>query len=53
MWSVMLTYFPVDSHKPFWNQLAGRNGTTFLSALWPRKAFHELGVQDVAEFNSD
>jgi hypothetical protein len=32
---------------------AGRNCATFFSVPWLKKAFHGLGVQDVAEFDSD
>jgi hypothetical protein len=34
-------------------ELVGRNGIAFLSTVKHREAFHGLGVQDVAEFNSD
>jgi hypothetical protein len=31
----------------------GRNGTAFLNVLRHKKAFHRVGVQNVAEFDSD
>jgi hypothetical protein len=41
------------SHKQLWNQPVRRNGVAFLIAAFYREAFHGLGIQDVAEFDSD
>jgi hypothetical protein len=35
-----------------WQQWWGEIAPSFLSAVWHGEAFHELGIQDVTEFDS-
>jgi hypothetical protein len=49
----MLTSSFCNFTQAAFEPVAGRNGATFFSTAQHREAFYGLGVQDVAEFDSD
>jgi hypothetical protein len=50
VWCVILSslFYKFTQATLEWS--VGRNGASFLIAVWYEEAFHRLGVQDVTEF---